>query len=73
MARNEFNSDQDIALECLRLAVEFGSETQREKPLDIAQKYFDWVKQVSKGKSCTCKTSTKKVELQTINAKKRTS
>lgn len=62
---NQKPSNENIALECLRLATEFGPETQRIEPIKIAQAYFDWVLQVSKRKSCSCKTSRKKVELQT--------
>lgn len=51
---------EEIALECLRLATEFGPETQRVEPLKTAQQYLDWVQQVSKRKFCECKTSKKK-------------
>mgnify|MGYP001467675990 CR=1 FL=1 len=40
-------SDIEIKLECLRLATEFGPEYDRKDPISQAQKYFDWVKQVS--------------------------
>ena len=40
-------SDVEIKLECLRLATEFGPEYDRKDPIRQAQKYFDWVKQVS--------------------------
>jgi hypothetical protein len=40
-------SDVEIKLECLRLATEFGPEYDRKDPISQAQKYFDWVKQVS--------------------------
>ena len=34
---------EDIALECLRLATEFGPETQRIEPLQTANEYLNWV------------------------------
>ena len=40
-------TDVEIKLECLRLATEFGPEYDRKDPISQAQKYFDWVKQVS--------------------------
>ena len=40
-------SDIEIRLECLRLATEFGPEYERKDPLAKADKYFNWVKQVS--------------------------
>jgi len=52
--------NSEIALECLRLATEFGSETVRQDPIKTADKYYQWVLQVSERKSCTCKTSKKK-------------
>ena len=51
-------SDIEIRLECLRLATEFGPEFDRKDPLDKADKYFNWVKQVS---SDNRKTARKKV------------
>ena len=51
-------SDVEIRLECLRLATEFGPEFQRKDPIEVASKYFDWVKQVS---SDNRKTARKKV------------
>ena len=51
-------SDIEIRLECLRLATEFGPEYDRKDPISQAQKYFDWVKQVS---SDNRKTARKKV------------
>tara|TARA_R100000655_G_scaffold105484_1_gene153759 strand:- start:813 stop:1004 length:192 start_codon:yes stop_codon:yes gene_type:complete len=51
-------SDIEIKLECLRLATEFGPEYDRKDPISQAQKYFDWVKQVS---SDNRKTARKKV------------
>ena len=51
-------SDIEIRLECLRLATEFGPEYERKDPLDKADKYFNWVKQVS---SDNRKTARKKV------------
>lgn len=51
-------SDVEIKLECLRLATEFGPEYDRKDPISQAQKYFDWVKQVS---SDNRKTARKKV------------
>ena len=40
-------SEVEVKLECLRLATEFGPEYERKDPISQAQKYFDWVKQVS--------------------------
>ena len=51
-------SDIEIRLECLRLATEFGPEYERKNPLNEADKYFNWVKQVS---SDNRKTARKKV------------
>ena len=51
-------SDIEIRLECLRLATEFGPEFERKDPLEKAEKYFNWVKQVS---SDNRKTARKKV------------
>ena len=51
-------SDIEIRLECLRLATEFGPEYERKDPLNEADKYFNWVKQVS---SDNRKTARKKV------------
>ena len=51
-------SDIEIRLECLRLATEFGPEYERKDPLNVADKYFNWVKQVS---SDNRKTARKKV------------
>ena len=51
-------SDIEIRLECLRLATEFGPEYERKDPLNVAAKYFNWVKQVS---SDNRKTARKKV------------
>ena len=51
-------SDIEIRLECLRLATEFGPEYERKDPLNVADKYFNWLKQVSSNNS---KTDRKKV------------
>ena len=51
-------SDIEIRLECLRLATEFGPEYERKDPLNVSDKYFNWVKQVS---SDNRKTARKKV------------
>ena len=51
-------SDIEIRLECLRLATEFGPEYERKDPLNVADNYFNWVKQVS---SDNRKTARKKV------------
>ncbi len=40
-------TDVEIKLECLRLATDLGPEYDRKDPISQAQKYFDWVKQVS--------------------------
>jgi len=62
-------TDVEIRLECLRLATEFGVENDRRDPIPIAIKYYDWVNQNSKRQSV--RTAKKKVELETINLKKR--
>ena len=51
-------SDIEIRLECLRLATEFGPEFERKDPIETAEKYFNWVKQIS---SDNRKTARKKV------------
>ena len=51
-------SDIEIRLECLRLATEFGPEYERKDPTNVAEKYFNCVKQVS---SDNRKTARKKV------------
>ena len=48
-------SDIEIRLECLRLATEFGPEYERKDPLDKAEKYFNWVKQVSSDNRTTAR------------------
>ena len=63
MANEKFDpqgqiTDIEIRLECLRLATEFGPEYERRDPLNVAAKYFNWVKQVS---SDNRKTARKKV------------
>ena len=63
MANDKFEpmgtiSDIEIRLECLRLATEFGPEFERKDPLEKAEKYFNWVKQIS---SDNRKTARKKV------------
>ena len=44
----EIITDEEIKLECLRLATEFGVENERRDPLPIAQNYFNWVTENSK-------------------------
>ena len=44
----EIITDEEIKLECLRLATEFGVENERRDPLPIAQNYFEWVTKNSK-------------------------
>ena len=63
MANDKFEpmgtiSDIEIRLGCLRLATEFGPEFERKDPLEKAEKYFNWVKQIS---SDNRKTARKKV------------
>ena len=41
-------SEEEIRLECLRLATEFSPENDRRDPLPIAEDYYVWVKKVSK-------------------------
>jgi len=40
-----------LRLECLRLAVEFGSARTINDPVDLAERYFSFVKSVDKPKS----------------------
>ena len=47
----EIITDEEIRLECLRLASEFGPENDRRDPLPIAENYFNWVIQNSKRQS----------------------
>ena len=47
----EIITDEEIRLECLRLAAEFGPENDRRDPLPIAENYFNWVIQNSKRQS----------------------
>ena len=63
MANEKFESNPEITeveikLECLRLATEFAPEYERKDPLNVADKYFNWVKKVS---SDNRKTARKKV------------
>ena len=63
MANEKFEANPEITeveikLECLRLATEFGPEYERKDPLNVAEKYFNWVKKVS---SDNRKTARKKV------------
>lgn len=43
--------DKELRLECLRLAVQFGSARSVNDPVDLAEKYVDFVKPVDKPKS----------------------
>ena len=47
----EIISEEEIRLECLRLATEFSPENDRRDPLPIADSYYAWVKQNSKRQS----------------------
>ena len=47
----EIITDDEIRLECLRLATDFGPENDRRNPLPIADNYYDWVKKNSKRQS----------------------
>ena len=47
----EIITDEEIRLECLRLATEFGVENDRKDPLPIAEDYFNWVTKNSKRQS----------------------
>ena len=47
----EIITDDEIRLECLRLATEFGPENDRRDPLPIADNYYDWVIKNSKRQS----------------------
>ena len=47
----EIITDDEIRLECLRLATEFGPENDRRNPLPIADNYYDWVIKNSKRQS----------------------
>tara|TARA_R110000744_G_scaffold40638_8_gene92221 strand:- start:367 stop:534 length:168 start_codon:yes stop_codon:yes gene_type:complete len=46
----------ELRLECLRLAVEFGSARTINDPVDLAQRYFEFVKPVDKPKAPRRKT-----------------
>ena len=49
MDKSNHLNDEEVRLECIRLAVEFAPEIARiTDPLDKAQLYYDWVKQNSK-------------------------
>ena len=49
MDNNDHLTDEEIRLECIRLAVEFAPEIARiTDPLDKAEAYYNWVKQNSK-------------------------
>jgi len=43
MVDKEILTENEIRLECLRLAVEFASENVKLDPIPVAQTYFDWV------------------------------
>ena len=43
MVDKEILNQEEIRLECLRLAVEFASENIKLDPIPVAQTYFDWV------------------------------
>ena len=43
MVDKEILTQEEIRLECLRLAVEFASENIKLDPIPVAQSYFDWV------------------------------
>ena len=63
MANEKFEPTENISdienrLECLRLATEFGPESERKDPMDKASKYYNRVKQVA---SDNRKTARKKV------------
>ena len=47
----EIITDEEIRLECLRLATEFGPENDRRDPLPVAEDYFNWVTKNSKRQS----------------------
>ena len=52
MDNEDHLNDEEIRLECIRLAVEFAPEIARiTDPLDKAQLYYNWVKQNSKRQS----------------------
>ena len=59
MSQGEIISEEEIRLECLRLATEFGPEYERKDPLPVADNYYAWVKKNSKRQSE--KTAKKKV------------
>ena len=49
MDNEDHLNDEEIRLECIRLAVEFAPEIARiTDPLDKAETYYNWVKQNSK-------------------------
>jgi len=36
--------EQELRLECLKMAVEFGSARTVNDPISLANKYMDWIK-----------------------------
>ena len=47
----EIITEEEVRLECLRLATEFGPENDRRDPLPIADNYYSWVTKNSKRQS----------------------
>lgn len=43
MVDKEILTQEEIRLECLRLAVEFASENIKLDPIPVAESYFNWV------------------------------
>ena len=43
--------NDELRLECLRLAVQFGSARTINDPVDLAERYFSFVKPADKSKS----------------------
>ena len=56
-------SENEIKLECLRIATEFSGEYTRNNPLIKAQEYFDWVMDKRNSSRKSSKTSINKDQL----------
>jgi hypothetical protein len=62
-------SPTDIRLECLRLAVEFGSARDLKEPDELAEKYYQFVMQGS-GKLCECRPEDNRIDDSPTKAQK---
>lgn len=62
-------SPEGIRLECLRLAVEFGSARDLKEPDILAEKYYQFVMQGS-GKLCECRPEDNRIDDSPTKAQK---